>query len=73
MNMDILQGRWRQALGMVQQRLARRMNDDGQRIEGSENQMFGLMQERAGYAREGRRRPSERGIKGSPAARYPGF
>jgi uncharacterized protein YjbJ (UPF0337 family) len=71
MNMDIVQGRWRQAIGILQQRIARRKNDDGDRIEGSQNQLIGLMQERKGYAREGRRRPGDREVKGSLATRFP--
>jgi len=60
-NIDIVQGKWIQFLGGLQQRLAARKNDDAERIDGSRNQLLGLIQERRGYAREGRRRPGDRG------------
>jgi uncharacterized protein YjbJ (UPF0337 family) len=70
MNMDIVQGKWRQWIGFLQQRVAKRKNDDLEHLEGSRNQLIGLLQERKGYAREGRKRRGERPRKGFAPVRY---
>jgi uncharacterized protein YjbJ (UPF0337 family) len=69
MNMDIVQGKWTQLMGSLQQRLGKRSNDDLERLEGSRNQLIGLAQERRGYAREGRKRRGDRPVKRLSSAR----
>ncbi len=58
--MDILEGKWKQLRGLLQQRWGRQQNDDADRIEGSRNQLLGLLQERDGRARDARRKETRR-------------
>lgn len=51
-NEDILKGKWKQLKGKAQQQWGKLTNDDLDRIQGSHEEMVGLLQERYGYERE---------------------
>lgn len=51
-NEDIVQGKWKQVKGKVQQRWGKLTNDDIDRIQGKQEELVGLLQERYGYERE---------------------
>ena len=52
MNMDILEGKWKQLKGNVQQQWGKLTNDDLDRIAGKREELVGIVQEKYGYARE---------------------
>lgn len=52
MNMDILQGRWKEVKGSVKQWWGSITDDDLNYIEGSWDKLIGKLQERYGYSRE---------------------
>lgn len=52
MNNDIAQGKWHQLKGQVQQQWGKLTDDDLDRIDGSSERFYGLMQERYGMGRE---------------------
>jgi uncharacterized protein YjbJ (UPF0337 family) len=52
MNMDILEGKWKQLKGNVQQQWGKLTNDDLDRIAGKREELVGVVQEKYGYARE---------------------
>jgi len=52
MNKDIVEGKWKQLRGKVQERWGQLTSDDLDRIEGKHDQLVGLLQEKYGYARE---------------------
>jgi uncharacterized protein YjbJ (UPF0337 family) len=49
--MDILEGKWKQLKGAVQQKWGELTNDDLDRIEGRYEELVGLVQERYGRSR----------------------
>ena len=51
-NTDILDGKWKQLKGKVQQKWGKLTDDDFERIDGSTTELEGLLQERYGMARE---------------------
>ncbi|MCL4826232.1 MAG: CsbD family protein [Caldilinea sp.] len=51
MNMDILEGKWKQLKGNVQQVWGELTNDDLDRIQGRYEELVGLVQERYGRSR----------------------
>ena len=51
-NEDILQGKWKQLKGNVQKQWGKLTNDDIDRIQGTHDELVGLLQERYGYERE---------------------
>jgi uncharacterized protein YjbJ (UPF0337 family) len=51
-NSDILSGKWKQVKGEVKKQWGRLTDDDLQVIEGHQDKLIGLVQERYGYARE---------------------
>jgi uncharacterized protein YjbJ (UPF0337 family) len=51
-NQDILEGKWKQLRGKVQQRWGKLTNDDLDLIQGKTSELAGRLQERYGYARE---------------------
>jgi uncharacterized protein YjbJ (UPF0337 family) len=51
MNMDILEGKWKQLKGNVQQVWGELTNDDLDRIQGQYEELVGLVQERYGRSR----------------------
>lgn len=52
MNEDILQGKWKQLRGQIQQKWGDLTNDDLDRIKGTQKEFEGLLQERYGYTKE---------------------
>ncbi len=51
MNMDILEGKWKQLKGQVKQQWGDLTDDDLDRIEGRYDELVGLVQERYGRSR----------------------
>ena len=51
-NVDILQGRWKELRGKIKERWGRITDHDLDRIEGKREQLAGLLQQKYGYARE---------------------
>lgn len=52
MNSDILQGKWKQLKGDIQTKWGELTNDDLDQIEGNQEKMLGILQERYGYAKD---------------------
>jgi uncharacterized protein YjbJ (UPF0337 family) len=52
MNSDTMQGKWKQMRGQMQQKWGDLTNDDLERIEGSQTELEGILQERYGYTKE---------------------
>jgi uncharacterized protein YjbJ (UPF0337 family) len=52
MNADILSGKWKQAKGEAKKQWGKLTDDDLVVIEGQQDKLIGLVQERYGYARE---------------------
>jgi len=52
MNSDSLKGKWKQMRGQIQQKWGDLTNDDMDRIEGSQTELEGVLQERYGYTKE---------------------
>ena len=52
MNRDILQGRWKQLKGQAKQKWGKLTDDDLDRVEGSRDELIGMIQERYGKSRE---------------------
>jgi uncharacterized protein YjbJ (UPF0337 family) len=52
MNRDILGGKWKQLKGAAKQKWGKLTDDDLDRIEGSRDELVGVIQERYGKSRE---------------------
>ena len=52
MNMDILEGKWKEIRGKVQQKWGDLTDSDLDMIEGKRKQLEGVLQTRYGYTRE---------------------
>jgi len=52
MNRDILQGKWKQLKGSAKQKWGKLTDDDLDRIEGSRDELVGMIQERYGKSRD---------------------
>ena len=52
MNEDIFKGKWKQLRGQIQQKWGDLTNDDLDRMQGSQAEFEGLLQERYGYTKE---------------------
>jgi len=52
MNTDILLGKWKQLKGQAKQKWGKLTDDELDRIEGSRDELVGLIQERYGKTRE---------------------
>jgi uncharacterized protein YjbJ (UPF0337 family) len=52
MNDDILQGKWKQLRGQIQKQWGDLTNDDLDRMQGTQKEFEGLLQERYGYTKE---------------------
>jgi uncharacterized protein YjbJ (UPF0337 family) len=52
MNMDIVEGTWKEIRGKVQQRWAELTDNDLDHIEGHRIELEGLLQKRYGYTKE---------------------
>ena len=51
-NEQILKGKWRRIKGDIRQDWGKLTNNDLDRVEGTINKLFGLLQEKYGYAKE---------------------
>ncbi len=52
MNRDILQGKWKQLKGAAKQKWGKLTDDDLDRVEGSRDELVGMIQERYGKSRD---------------------
>jgi uncharacterized protein YjbJ (UPF0337 family) len=52
MNKDILQGKWKQLRGMIQERWGQLTSDEIDQVAGRYNQLVNLIQAKYGYARD---------------------
>jgi uncharacterized protein YjbJ (UPF0337 family) len=52
MNNDIFKGKWKQLRGQIQQKWGDLTNDDLDRMQGSQTEFEGLLQERYGWTKE---------------------
>jgi len=52
MSDDILKGKWKQLRGQIQQKWGDLTNDDIDRMQGTQTEFEGLLQERYGYTKE---------------------
>jgi uncharacterized protein YjbJ (UPF0337 family) len=52
MNWDQIQGNWMQVKGKVKQQWGKLTDDDIARINGKQEELLGLLQQRYGYAKE---------------------
>lgn len=52
MNADILKGKWKEIKGGVKQKWGKLTDDDVTQIEGLEDKLLGLIQQRYGYTKE---------------------
>lgn len=52
MNTDILQGKWKQFTGQIQQKWGEISNDELQAINGNREQFLGKLQEKYGIAKD---------------------
>lgn len=52
MNTDTIQGQWKQMKGKALQKWGQLTSDDLDRIDGKQEELVGLIQEKYGYARE---------------------
>ncbi|MEX0618654.1 MAG: CsbD family protein [Pseudohongiellaceae bacterium] len=49
---DVLKGKWKQLRGKAKERWGKLTDDELDQVDGSEDQLVGLLQEHYGYARE---------------------
>ncbi len=52
MNNDIFKGKWKQLRGQIQQKWGDLTNDELDRMQGTQTEFEGLLQERYGYTKE---------------------
>jgi uncharacterized protein YjbJ (UPF0337 family) len=52
MNTDVVQGKWKQAKGDIKNFFGKLTDDDMLKIEGGQDKMLGVLQERYGYTRD---------------------
>lgn len=52
MNADILRGKWKQIKGKARQKWGKLTDDDLDRVEGSRDELVGVIQERYGKSKE---------------------
>jgi len=52
MNTDVLAGKWKQVQGEIKKQWGKLTDDDLAMVEGQQDKLVGLVQERYGYARE---------------------
>lgn len=69
MNSDILQGKWKQMKGEIQNKWGKLTNDDLDRIEGNQEKMLGVLQERYGYAKDEARKHLDAFLDSAPFTR----
>jgi uncharacterized protein YjbJ (UPF0337 family) len=69
MNSDVLKGKWKQLRGQVQQKRGDHTDDDLDRIQGSQTEFEGVLQERYGYTKERAKQEVDNFLKASDANR----
>ena len=52
MNEDIVKGKWKELRGKVRERWGKLTGDDVDRMQGSSDELIGLLQQRYGYERD---------------------
>jgi uncharacterized protein YjbJ (UPF0337 family) len=52
MNWDIVEGKWKQVKGSVQEKWGELTNDDLDRIAGNKDQLSGKLQEKYGWSKD---------------------
>ena len=52
MNKDIIEGRWKEIAGHVKQKWGKLTDDDVTQINGSQEQLEGLLQSKYGYSKD---------------------
>jgi uncharacterized protein YjbJ (UPF0337 family) len=65
MNSDVLKGKWKQLRGQVQQKWGDLTDDDLDRIQGSQAEFEGVLQERYGYTKERAKQEVDNFLKAS--------
>jgi uncharacterized protein YjbJ (UPF0337 family) len=65
MNNDIFKGKWKQLRGQIQQKWGDLTNDDLDRIQGTQTEFEGLLQERYGYTKERAKQEVDNFLKAS--------
>lgn len=51
-NVDVIQGRWKELRGKIKERWGKITDSDLDRIEGKREQLAGLLQQKYGFARD---------------------
>ncbi len=69
MNNDVFAGKWKQLRGQVQQKWGDLTNDDLDRIQGSQTEFEGILQERYGYTKERAKQEVDNFLKASETNR----
>jgi uncharacterized protein YjbJ (UPF0337 family) len=69
MNEDIFKGKWKQMRGQIQQKWGDLTNDDLDRIEGTQTEFEGLLQERYGYTKERAKQEVDNFLRASESTR----
>ena len=70
MNEDILQGKWKQLRGQIQQKWGDLTDDDLNRIKGTQTEFEGLLQERYGYTKERAKQEVDNFLRAAETNRY---
>jgi uncharacterized protein YjbJ (UPF0337 family) len=69
MNDDIFKGKWKQLRGQIQQKWGDLTNDDLDRMQGTQTEFEGLLQERYGYTKERAKQEVDNLLKASETQR----
>jgi uncharacterized protein YjbJ (UPF0337 family) len=69
MNDDIFKGKWKQLRGQIQQKWGDLTNDDLDRMQGTQTEFEGLLQERYGYTKERAKQEVENLLRASETQR----
>jgi uncharacterized protein YjbJ (UPF0337 family) len=69
MNNDIFKGKWKQLRGQIQQKWGDLTNDDLDRMQGTQTEFEGLLQERYGYTKERAKQEVENLLRASETQR----
>ena len=70
MNDDIFKGKWKQLRGQIQQKWGDLTNDDLDRMQGTQTEFEGLLQERYGYTKERAKQEVDNLLKAAETNRY---
>jgi uncharacterized protein YjbJ (UPF0337 family) len=69
MSDDIFKGKWKQLRGQIQQQWGKLTNDDLDRLQGTQTEFEGLLQERYGYTKERARQEVNNLLRASGTSR----